>query len=46
VLALSARLGESAHDSLKDVLSAYWASERMTAAQAQTRLAQALRQVD
>ncbi|MFG6415919.1 ABC transporter substrate-binding protein [Roseateles sp. DC23W] len=46
VLALSARLGESAHGGLKDVLSAYWASERMTVQQAQTRLAQALRQVD
>jgi glucose/mannose transport system substrate-binding protein len=46
VLALSARLGESAYGGLRDVLSAYWASERMTAAQAQTRLAQALRQVD
>ncbi len=46
VLALSARLGESAYGGLKDVLSAYWASERMTAAQAQTRLAQALRQRD
>lgn len=46
VLALSARLGESAYGGLKDVLSAYWASERMTAAQAQTRLAQALRQKD
>lgn len=46
VLALSARLGESAHGGLKDVLSAYWASERMTAQQAQTRLAQALRQRD
>lgn len=46
VLALSARQGESAYGGLKDVLSAYWASERMTAAQAQTRLAQALRQRD
>ena len=46
VLALSARLGESAHGGLKDVLSAYWASERMTARQAQTRLAQAMRQTD
>ncbi len=46
VLALSARLGESAHGGLKDVLSAYWASERMTAQQAQVRLAQALRQRD
>lgn len=46
VLALSARLGESAYGGLKDTLSAYWASERMTAQQAQTRLAQALRQRD
>lgn len=46
VLALSARLGESAYGGLRDVLSAYWASERMTAQQAQTRLAQALRQRD
>jgi len=46
VLALSARLGESAYGGMKDALSAYWASERMTAVQAQTRLAQALRQRD
>ncbi len=46
VLALSARLGESAYGGLRDLLSAYWASERMTAQQAQTRLAQALRQKD
>ncbi len=46
VLALSARQGESAYGGLRDVLSAYWASERMTAQQAQTRLAQALRQKD
>jgi glucose/mannose transport system substrate-binding protein len=46
VLALSARQGESAYGGLRDVLSAYWASERMTAQQAQTRLAQALRQRD
>jgi len=42
VLALSARLGESAYGGLRDLLSAYWASERMTAEQAQRRLAQAL----
>jgi glucose/mannose transport system substrate-binding protein len=46
VLALSARLGESAYGGMRDALSAYWASERMTAAQAQARLAQALRQRD
>ncbi|RQO61135.1 sugar ABC transporter substrate-binding protein [Paucibacter sp. KBW04] len=42
VLALSARLGESAYGGMRDVLSAFWASERMTAEQAQKRLAQAL----
>lgn len=42
VLALSARLGESAYGGMRDVLSAFWASERMTAEQAQQRLAQAL----
>lgn len=42
VLALSARMGESAYGGLRDVLSAFWASERMTAPQAQQRLAQAL----
>ncbi len=46
VLALSARQGESAYGGLRDVLSAYWASERMTPQQAQKRLAQALRQTD
>ncbi|MFT7722875.1 MAG: ABC transporter substrate-binding protein [Roseateles sp.] len=45
-LALSARLGESAYGGLRDVLSAYWASERMTVQQAQKRLALALRQAD
>jgi glucose/mannose transport system substrate-binding protein len=42
VLALSARLGEAAYGGLRDLLSAYWASERMTPEQAQRRLAQAL----
>jgi len=42
VLSLSARLGESAYGGLRDVLSAYWASDRMTVEQAQKRLAQAL----
>jgi len=42
VLALSARLGESAYGGLRDLLSAFWASERMTVEQAQKRLAQAL----
>jgi glucose/mannose transport system substrate-binding protein len=42
VLALSARLPEGAYGGLRDLLSAYWASERMTAEQAQRRLAQAM----
>lgn len=42
VLALSARLGESAYGGLRDALSAYWASDRMTAQQAQRRLMQAM----
>lgn len=42
VLALSARMGEAAYGGLRDVLSAYWASERMTAEQAQRRLLQSL----
>lgn len=42
VLALSARLGESAYGGMRDVLSAFWASERMTVEQAQKRLTQAL----
>lgn len=42
VLALSARMGEGAYGGLRDALSAYWASERMSAAQAQRRLIQAL----
>ncbi|MFY7867242.1 ABC transporter substrate-binding protein [Roseateles sp.] len=42
VLALSARMGEGAYGGLRDTLSAYWASDRMSSAQAQKRLIQAL----
>ncbi len=42
VLALSARMGEAAYGGLRDLLSAYWASERMTPEQAQRHLLQSL----
>ncbi|MFY8118247.1 MAG: extracellular solute-binding protein [Roseateles sp.] len=42
LLALSARMGEGAYGGLRDTLSAYWASDRLSASQAQQRLIQAL----
>lgn len=46
VLALSAQLPEASYGAIRDVVSAFWASEKMTAEQAQARLLKAARVMD
>lgn len=46
VLALGAQLPEATYGALRDVVAAFWASEKMTAEQAQARLVKAARVVD
>jgi glucose/mannose transport system substrate-binding protein len=46
MLALGAQLPEATHGAYRDVIGAFWASERMTAEQAQARLLKASRVVD
>jgi len=45
-LALGAQLPEATHGAYRDVISAFWASDRMTAEQAQQRLLKASRVID
>ncbi|MCU7372410.1 ABC transporter substrate-binding protein [Paucibacter sp. O1-1] len=45
-LALGAQLPEATHGAYRDVVAAFWASDRMTAEQAQARLVKAARVVD
>ncbi|MBT9456673.1 MAG: carbohydrate ABC transporter substrate-binding protein [Burkholderiaceae bacterium] len=45
-LALGAQLPEATHGAYRDVISAFWASDRMTAEQAQQRLLRASRVID
>lgn len=46
VLALGAQLPEASYGAIRDVVSAFWASDKMTAEQAQARLIKAARVVD
>lgn len=45
-LALGAQLPEATHGAYRDVISAFWASDRMTAEQAQQRLVKASKVID
>lgn len=46
VLALGAQLPEASYGAIRDVVAAFWASDKMTAEQAQARLSKAARVVD